>query len=139
MKTMLRRGTALALFALLLAAALAGCGGSKGFRQIGMDEAQKLIEAGTDALIVDVRTQEEYDKGHIPGAILLPIEDIREGKLDKLPDRDRELLLYCWTGRRSEDSAAILVDEGYTNVTDIGGFVDWKGAVEGGEAQENAK
>lgn len=126
MRQRIQRNAAIALLAVLLATALAGCSGSRGYERMKMTQAQKLIEAGTDALIVDVRTQEEYEKAHIPGAILLPIEDIREGRLDPLPDKDQEMMIYCWTGRRAEDAAAILVENGYTNVIEIGGYIDWK-------------
>ena len=121
----------------LLLLYLSGCGVGKGFSQMTMKEAQKLIEAGTDYLIVDVRTKEEYDEGHIPGAILLPIEDIKEGKLELLPDKAQKIMVYCWTGRRSEDSAVILADAGYTQICDIGGYIDWEGEIETGDTSEN--
>ena len=110
--------------ALLLALLVTGCG--KGYKIMTMQDARAQIEAGTDALILDVRPQEEFDAGHIPDAVLLPIDEIREGNFDPLPDKDREILVYCWTGRRDEDASQILVDEGYKNVVCIGGFVEWE-------------
>ena len=124
---------AAALFLLLLVLLAQGCGGPR-YKHIGMDEAAKMMKADKNVVIVDVRTQEEYDKKHVLGAICVPIEDIRAGKLDKLPDKNKTLLLYCWTGRRSEDSAAILAKQGYKNVYEFGGLVDWTGDVEGAEA-----
>ena len=120
----------LPVLVLLLAAVCVGCGGKDGYTQMKMTEAEKLIEEGTDYLIVDVRTKAEYDAGHIPGAILLPSEDIKEGKLDALPDQRQKMMIYCRTGRRSAASAEILAKKGYTNVCDIGGIVDWKGEIE---------
>jgi len=112
----------LPVLVLLLAAVCVGCGGKDGYTQMKMAEAEKLI--------VDVRTKAEYDAGHIPGAILLPSEDIKEGKLDALPDQQQKMMIYCRTGRRSAASAEILAKKGYTNVCDIGGIVDWKGEIE---------
>ena len=116
---------ALAVFSVV---SLTGCGASLSHQKLSMEEAQKQIEAGTDYLIVDVRTKK--DEGHIPGAVLVPIEDIREGKLDALPDKNQKIMVYCWTGRRSEDAAAMLIEDGYTAICDIGGFVDWRGKTE---------
>jgi len=120
------------LLLLLFALLIQGCGGP-GYKHISMDEAAKMMESDKNVVIVDVRTQEEYDRKHVLGAICVPIEDIREGKLEKLPDKNKKLMLYCWTGRRSEDAAAILAKQGYKNVYDFGGLVDWTGKVEGTE------
>lgn len=121
---------AIAAWAVLAVVGLAGCGGASSYQKLSMAEAQKQIEAGTDYLIVDVRSKKEYDEGHIPGALLVPIEDIKEDKLDALPDKNRKIMVYCWTGRRSEDAAMLLEEDGYTSICDIGGFVDWKGKIE---------
>lgn len=106
-----------------------------GFKNIDMDEAKELMRS-TDCLIVDVRTEEEYAEGHIPGAVLLSSVDIMEGNLgDNLPDKDQTLLLYCYTGRRAEESAAKLAELGYKNVYNFGGIIDWLGPVETGAPQ----
>lgn len=112
----------------------AGCGGDS-YEHITHEDAQRIIKANPDAIILDVRTPEEYEKKHIPGAVLLPIEDIRGGKLSKLPDKDATILIYCWTGRRAEDSAELLIKRGYTKVYEFGGLVDWTGPVEGEEVK----
>lgn len=122
------------LLLLLFALLIQGCGGP-GYKHISMDDAAKMMESDKNVVIVDVRTQEEYDRKHVLGAICVPIEDIRDGKLEKLPDKNKKLMLYCWTGRRSEDAAAILAKQGYKNVYDFGGLVDWAGKVEGAEAK----
>lgn len=109
-----------------------GCGGN-GYKHITQDEAQAMIASSPDVIILDVRTPEEYEKKHIPGALLLPIDDLRAGDFSKLPDKDAMILVYCWTGRRAEDSAKILVEHGYKHVYEFGGLVDWTGEVEGTE------
>ena len=69
---------------------------------------------------MDVRHQEEYDEGHIPGAILIPNETITSEKLDELPDLDQIVLIYCRSGRRSKEAAQKLADMGYTNIYEFG-------------------
>ena len=124
------------IFACLLAAiCTTGCGNN--YNHISIEEAVNIMQTETNYLIVDVRTKEEYDKKHIKNAILVPIADIREGKLDLLPDKEQILLIYCRTGRRAEDAASLLASRGYTNVYEFGGIVNWTGDVEGNEANEN--
>ena len=119
------------VFVALLAICLliAGCGGN-GVKHLTHDEAQAMMASNPNAIIVDVRKQDEYDKKHIPNALWVPIEDLKAGDFSKLPDKNATLLVYCWTGRRAEDSAKILADNGYKNVYDFGGLIDWTGEVE---------
>lgn len=109
-----------------------GCGGNEP-KHIKQDEAQAMIASSPDVIILDVRTPEEYEKKHIPGALLLPIDDLRADDFSKLPDKNSMILVYCWTGRRAEDAAKILVEHGYKHVYEFGGLVDWTGEVEGTE------
>ncbi len=113
-------------------AILTGCGGNAP-KHLSADEAIKFMQDEKNYLIVDVRTLEEYEKKHIPNAILVPIDHLRAGNFDALPDKNQALLLYCWTGRRAETAAQILTDNGYTKVYEFGGLVDWTGDVEGAE------
>ena len=88
------------------------------------EEAKARMEANPDLILLDVRTQEEYDDGHIPGAVCLPSDMIEEG----LPfsfDKDAEILLYCHSDKRSAEAASRLRAMGYTNVSDIGCILDW--------------
>lgn len=111
----------------LVTVLLTGC--AQGYRTISQDEAKKIISSEEDFILLDVRTQVEYEKKHIPNAVLLPIDEIRKGNVSVLPDKNQKILVYCWTGRRAEDSAAMLVEMGYKNVLNFGGLVDWTGAV----------
>ena len=100
------------------------------YMNISAEEAKAMMDSEEGYIILDVRTQEEYDQGHIPNAVLLPLDDI-EGKAPVvLPDRDQLLLIYCRSGRRSKLAAETLVELGYTNIKEFGGILDWPYEVE---------
>ena len=88
------------------------------------EEAKARMEANPDLILLDVRTQEEYDDGHIPGAVCLPSDMIEEGMPFSF-DKDAEILLYCHSDKRSAEAASRLRAMGYTNVSDIGCILDW--------------
>ena len=121
------------IFAMILISALllAGCASAGGpapaaaYQQISQLEAKEIIESGDPYVLLDVRTQEEYDTGHIKGSILIPYTDIEKLAPEKLPDRDATILVYCRSGRRSAIAAQALADMGYTHVLDMGGIQDW--------------
>lgn len=97
---------------------------------ITAEEAKKIMDAETDYVILDVRTQEEYDQGHIPGAVLIPDYEIEAKAEEVLTDKDQQILVYCRSGRRSKNAAQILVELGYTNIKEFGGILDWPYEVE---------
>ena len=97
---------------------------------ITAEEAKKIMDTETDYVILDVRTQEEYDQGHIPGAIVIPDTEIRARAEKVLPEKDQLILVYCRSGRRSKNAAQILVELGYTNIIEFGGILDWPYEVE---------
>ena len=76
-------------------------------------------------VILDVRTLEEYDEKHIPGAVVIPNETIKKETLKELPDLEQEILVYCRSGNRSRQAAEKLIEAGYTNVYDFGGINEW--------------
>ena len=96
----------------------------KTYEQISPQEAKKRMDTEEDVIILDVRTQEEYDSGHIKNAVCLPNEDILS-KPDILPDKGRQILVYCRSGNRSKQAAQKLADMGYENVLEFGGILDW--------------
>ena len=115
---------------MILGGLLTGCGSDDA--NISQDKAAQMIEQDKSILVLDVRTVAEYDAGHIPEAILLPIEDLRAGKTECLPeDKGRTVLVYCWTGRRAEDAVAVLKKLGYRKVYNFGGIVEWEGPLTG--------
>lgn len=100
------------------------------YRNITAEEAKQIMDTEKDYVILDVRTQEEYDQLHIPGAVLIPDTEIREQAEGTLTDKDQLLLVYCRSGRRSKLAAEILVELGYTNILEFGGIIDWPYEVE---------
>lgn len=119
-----------------LAVAAFGCGAASlsprsddktSFRHVSQEEARKIMQSETGYIILDVRTREEYDEGHIPGAICIPNEAIQKTPPVELPDRTQRILVYCRSGRRSKEAAQKLADLGYTNIVEIGGIANWHG------------
>lgn len=88
------------------------------------EEAKQRMDENSEAIVLDVRTQEEFDQGHIPGAVCLPNEFITADMPFPFA-KDTELLLYCRSGRRSAEAAEKLRDLGFSNVYDFGGIIDW--------------
>ena len=116
------------LLTLALPFGCVGCsdGGSASYDQISGAEAKTLMDSESGYIIIDARTQEEYDQGHIPGAILIPEYEIADRAEKELPDKDQLILVYCRSGRRSKIAAEELVKLGYTNVKEFGGIIDWE-------------
>jgi rhodanese-related sulfurtransferase len=103
------------------------------YRNITAEEARQIMDTAEEYILLDVRTQAEYEEAHIPGAILIPDTDIAERAEDMMPDKDRLILVYCRSGRRSKLAAETLVELGYTNIHEFGGIIDWPYQVEQGE------
>ena len=104
--------------------------GQPSYTQISQEEARGIMETEDDCAIVDVRTQEEYDEGHIVGAICVPNEQIGSAPLEVLPDLNQILLIYCRSGRRSKEAAEKLSNIGYTQIYEFGGINTWTGEIE---------
>ncbi len=127
---------------LLTVLSLTGCSGSIGtksattttvseqtigYKQISQDEAKEMMARDDGHIIVDVRRQDEYDEGHIPGAILIPNENINTTRPKELKDLDQIILVYCRSGRRSKEASDKLAKMGYTKVYEFGGIITWTG------------
>jgi rhodanese-related sulfurtransferase len=94
------------------------------FGDVTVEEAKSLVESNVSLIIVDVRTREEYDSGHIEGAILIPVSEL-EGRINEL-SKEEELLIYCRTGNRSSNSVNILKANGYTKIFHMNdGIIGW--------------
>lgn len=98
----------------------------KGYTTISADEAKAIMDENPHVVILDVRTQEEYDQKHIPDSILMPNETINEETVSGLGlTSDSAILIYCRSGNRSKEAASKLVKLGYSNLFDFGGIKDW--------------
>ena len=110
---------------------LTACGQDKENKQeavymnITAKQAKEMMDSQEGYIILDTRTQEEYDEGHIPGAILIPHDEILEKAECVLTDKDQVILVYCRSGRRSKLAAQDLVKLGYTNIKEFGSIIDW--------------
>ena len=124
------------IFLLLAVMMLTACGQDKENNQgavyvnITAEEAKQIMDNEEGYIILDVRTQEEYNQGHIPGAIVISHEEIAEKAEEVLTDKDQLILVYCRSGRRSKIAAEALVELGYTNIKEFGGIIDWPYEVE---------
>lgn len=91
-----------------------------------MEQAKLLLDAHPDALLLDVRTEPEYLTGHLPGALLLPLDEIdAQTAGETLPDKSAGVLVYCRTGKRSRLAIERLRALGYENLIDLGGLAGW--------------
>ncbi len=97
---------------------------------ITAQQAKQIMDTQEGYIILDTRTQEEYDEGHIPGAILIPYDEVTEKAESILTDKNQVILVYCRSGRRSKLAAEDLVKLGYTNIKEFGGIIDWPYEVE---------
>lgn len=123
-------------FILLAVMLLTACGQTKEngqeavYMNITAEEAKEIMDTREGYIILDVRTPEEYEEGHIPGAVVIPNTEIKTRAEEELPDKDQLILVYCRSGRRSKTAAEILVELGYTNIREFGGIIDWPYEVE---------
>ena len=97
---------------------------------ITMEEAKNVFETQGDYIILDVRREDEFAEGHIPGAINVPNEGIQDTEPSELPDKNQTIYVYCRSGNRSKQAASKLVAMGYTNIIEFGGIMDWTGDIE---------
>lgn len=121
------------LLAVLVVGLLTGCTGERGkqveektYEQISQADAKSLMDSETDYIILDVRTQEEYEEGHIVDAICIPNETIDETVIEALPDKEQLILVYCRSGNRSAQASEKLAKLGYSNIKEFGGINTWQ-------------
>lgn len=119
-----------ALSALFFAAFISSCGtaspsAAEKYHKINAQEAKARMEKNQSAVILDVRTKEEYNQKHIPRAVLLPLQQLSEKAPKAIPDKNAEILVYCRSGSRSRQAAEKLAQMGYTTVYDFGGIQSW--------------
>ena len=124
---------------MLAALIFTGCGSSvddtDSYRQVSSEEAAAMMEEESDYIILDVRTQEEYETAHIPGAICIPNETIGTEDIPELPDKAQLILVYCRSGNRSKQASEKLAKQGYTNIIEFGGINSWTGETVSGSGE----
>ena len=120
------------IYALLLALVLllTACAQAASYEQITQEEAKQIMDTTNGYILLDTRTQEEYDHSHIPGALLIPHTEIAQRAEAELPDKDQVILVYCRSGNRSKQASEVLAELGYTNVKEFGGIHTWPYEVE---------
>ena len=95
------------------------------YRKISAAKARQMMAETKDYIILDVRTEAEYREKRIEGAVLIPDNEIDKRAEKELPDKNQLIFVYCRSGRRSENASRILVRQGFTNVYDLGGIMNW--------------
>ena len=118
------------LISLSLFSITACSGTSATYEQISSQQAKNLMDTEVDYIILDTRTEEEFAKGHIPNAIIIPHYEIAQRAEKELPDTDQLILVYCRSGNRSKQASQVLADLGYTNIKEFGGIIDWEYGIE---------
>lgn len=93
--------------------------------KINMQTAKSMLDVDPNIIVIDVRTQEEYEGGHIPGSILIPYEEIPAKAPRMIRNRDAKIFVYCSSGFRSKISSLSLLKLGYANVFDLGAITGW--------------
>lgn len=127
----MKRFSVILILIIMYTAVLYGCtsgGESKmenSYEQITPAEAKEIMDNENGYVILDVRTQEEFDEAHIDSAVLIPDYEIAAKAESILKDKNQLILVYCRSGRRSKNAASELVKLGYTNVKEFGGIIDW--------------
>lgn len=133
---MLKRILPLLLVLMLM---LTGCGKSDAdiqnntYEKISMSEGLARMESDENYILLDVRRADEFESGHIPGAVNLPNEEIGTEEIPSLPDKTQTIYIYCRSGNRSKQAADKLLALGYTNLIEFGGIIDYTGELEYGK------
>ena len=126
----MKRSIVVTMAIVLCAMVLLGGCGENGYQQISQDEAKEMMDT-QEVVILDVREQDEFDSGHIAGAVLLPVGSISEATAaEVIPKKDSVVLVYCRSGNRSKTASEKLVELGYTKVYEFGGINTWPYEIE---------
>lgn len=111
---------------ILLTVACSDAQNQANYQSITQEDAKQKMDTMTDYVILDVRTEEEYQEGHIPNAICIPNETIDETVKEQLPNLEQTIFVYCRSGNRSKQASEKLAELGYTNIFEFGGIQTWE-------------
>lgn len=95
------------------------------YENISPKEAKERLESEDDIILLDVRTVEEYEEGHIPEATLIPLSILESEVEDIIQDKEVPIFVYCRSGRRSLEAVKLLSRLGYKDLYNLGGIIDW--------------
>ena len=98
---------------------------SQGYTQITAEKARQVIASTPDVIVLDVRTEEEFLKGHLANAVRIPYNELEQRAFAELPDKNATIVIYCKSGRRSLIAAEILAKLGYAKLYEFNGIDNW--------------
>ena len=130
---MIKRRIISIIAALVFLIAISGCSAEeKGsvYMNINAEKAKEMMENLEEFVLLDARSEEEFFEGHIPGATVIPHDEIEERAESEIPEKDVPVVVYCRSGRRSKIAAEALVSLGYSEVYEFGGIIDWPYEIE---------
>ena len=129
---MIKRRIVSIIAALVFLIAISGCSFQEGsvYMNINAEKAKEMMENLDEFVLLDARSEEEFSEGHIPGAIVIPHEEVSERAEAEIPEKDVPVFVYCRSGRRSKIAAEELVSLGYSEVYEFGGIIDWPYEIE---------
>ena len=133
-KKMIKRRIVSIVAAMVFLLALSGCGAAENegsvYMNINAEKAKEMMDGLEKFVLLDARSEEEFSEGHIPGAIVIPHDEISERAENEIPEKDVPVFVYCRSGRRSKIAAEALVSLGYSEVYEFGGIIDWPYEIE---------
>ena len=130
---MIKRRIVSIIAALVFLFALSGCGAEKEgsvYMNINAEKAKEMMENLEEFVLLDARTEEEFFEGHIPGAIVIPHDEVLKRAEAEIPEKDVPVFVYCRSGNRSKTASKALVSLGYSEVYEFGGIIDWPYEIE---------
>ena len=129
---MIKRRIVSIIAALVFLIAISGCSAEEGsvYMNIAPEKANEMMNELEEFVLLDVRSEEEFSEGHIPGAIVVPHDEISERAEAEIPEKDVPVFVYCRSGRRSKIAAEELVSLGYSEIYEFGGIGDWPYEIE---------
>ncbi len=118
------------LLLLIVVIICSACQAKTDIRSIEGETVYQMLQNKEDFVLVDVREVDEYKEGHIPHSMLIPLGTIESDFQSKVPSKDKKIVIYCRSGRRSKEAYAKITALGYTDVYDLGGIQDWSYDIE---------
>lgn len=133
-KRMIKRRLVSIAAALVFLLALSGCGAAEEegsvYMNINPEKAKEMMGNLEKFVLLDARSEEEFSGGHIPGAMVIPHDEIEERAEAELPEKDVPVFVYCRSGNRSKAAAKSLASLGYSEIYEFGGIIDWPYEIE---------